>query len=84
MAVWNIDISIEPGGRDVAMQVAAQTSKEAAKVALDRLAIDDDELIHVIHISRPVHVRPGYSRRMTWRTTVHRSGEKHSGGNTAT
>jgi hypothetical protein len=51
--VWNIDISIEPSGRDFNTQVAADGGKEAVKAALDRLHLDDGELIHVIHVSRP-------------------------------
>jgi hypothetical protein len=51
--IWNIDISIEPSGRDFNTQVAADEGKEAVRAALERLEMDPGEMIHVIHVSRP-------------------------------
>jgi len=54
MAIFDIHVSMEPTNRDFETQVAADDGREAVKAAMDRLVLDPGELIHMVHVSRPM------------------------------
>lgn len=52
---WGIDFLIEPRGREVSIDIEAESSREAMIEALTMLELEPDELLHTIHahIGRP-------------------------------
>lgn len=55
MPKFAVDFLIEPEGREVEMDIDADTSKEAMAKALTQLEMKPDELLHTVfaHIGRP-------------------------------
>jgi len=55
MALFAVDFMIEPTGREVEMDIEAETSKEAMAAALAQLELAPNELLHTLfaHIGRP-------------------------------
>jgi hypothetical protein len=48
MNEWAVDFMVEPTGREVSIEVEADSGKEAMFEALTRLELEPDELLHTV------------------------------------
>jgi hypothetical protein len=51
---WSVVISLEPEGRETYFPIVAETGIEAMTIALRRVKLKPDELLHTIH----AHIGP--------------------------